>query len=236
MYQPTIPFSKRWYEYMLPSFLCQNPAGMDGADMPITWASNMPHAVIANGMMLNRVPGFLSLLRKTCEDLDIPLFIIHDPRRWVSTNKDLNEALRELRQTVKANVIINATKGSGSAFSRGYHLGHFEANTKHQVKEQYQTMKNKITEVNAQLESDWSRLSVEQLEEKLLEHKVIQLKGKTKVYSDSIQGFAKQLLLLLDRKNNVSNTLVDASKRNESDPDTTVPVEQSLDETTSTTV
>ena len=189
----------------------------------------MPHAVIANGMVLNRVPGFLSLLRKTCEDLDIPLFIIHDPRRWVSTNKDLNEALRELRQTVKANVIISATKGSGSAFSRGYYLGKFEADTKHQVKEQYKNMKNKITEVNAQLESDWSRLTVEQLEEKLLEHKVVQMKEKTKVYSDSIQQLAKQLFMLLDQNNTVSSTLL-------SDPDAEVAADQSMDKTPSTTV
>lgn len=192
VYQPTIQLSKRWYEYFLPYFLCHDPAGIDGEDG--TWASNMPHAIIANGRLLHRVPGSLLLLRKTCDDLGIPLYIIHDPRRWVSTNKDLNEVIHDLRHTVKANIILTATKGSGSAFSRGYYLGKMETETKYQVKEHYQSVTDKFAAFNAQLEHDWSQLGVEALEEKLKEHKAIQGNGSAKFYTNGLIALARQVL------------------------------------------
>lgn len=195
VYRPSIHHSKRWYEHLLPLILCSDPAGVDGVEG--TWASNMPHAVVANGLALNQVPGSLLLLKKTCDDLEIPLYVIHDPRRWVSTNKDLNEAIRDLRQTVKANIIHSATKGSGSAFSRGYYLGKVEAETKQQIKEQYETITANFTAVHQELDHDWSRLSAKELEDKLADHKaIIQVNGKTKMYTQGLLDLATKLLLL----------------------------------------
>lgn len=224
VYRPSIRHSKRWYEHLLPFILCRDPAGVDGVEG--TWASNMPHAVVANGVALNRVPGSLLLLRKTCDDLDIPLYIIHDPRRWVSTNKDLNEAIRDLRQTVKANVISSASKGSGSAFSRGYYLGQLEAETKQQIKEQYENIKANFTALNAELDHDWSRLSAKELEEKLAEHKAIQMKGKTKIYAQCLIDLASKLL---DRETNQSQMSDTTVKVGQSNP-APAPGEQPVDD------
>lgn len=90
--------------------------GEDGIDgdygrdkKTINRASSKPHAVIADGSAMQRVPGALRYLTKCCKEADVPLFIINDPRVWGgNTNKDLESAARDIRKTIKHRIVSNA--------------------------------------------------------------------------------------------------------------------------------
>merc|ERR1712130_196653 len=72
-------------------------------------ASNKPHAVICDGAAMQRVPGSIRYLTKICDEADVPLCILNDPRSWGSqTHSTLSDAIIDMRKTVSGNVIRNA--------------------------------------------------------------------------------------------------------------------------------
>lgn len=102
--------------WFVPSFLIGNkPGGYDGVDgdygnnrRTINRASSKPHAVIADGSAMQRVPGALRYLTKCCQEADVPLFIINDPRVWGgNTHQDLESAAKDIRKTFKARIVSN---------------------------------------------------------------------------------------------------------------------------------
>ena len=103
--------------WFLPTWLVGNkPGGYDGVDgdygknrRTINRASSKPHAVIADGSAMQRVPGALRYLTKCCQEADVPLFIINDPRVWGgNTHQDLESAAKDMRKTLKARIVSNA--------------------------------------------------------------------------------------------------------------------------------
>jgi hypothetical protein len=69
-YRSTVPSCRPWWEHWLvPSFLWRsNPAGHDRAALPVTnWASNKPHAVVADGVALQQLPNALRTLQLMSE-------------------------------------------------------------------------------------------------------------------------------------------------------------------------
>jgi hypothetical protein len=180
-YRATIPPSRRFWDALpLPKFMQSDPAGLDGKQKTNCWASHKPHAVIANGAALQRVPSSLRLLQKFCREADVPLFVIHDPRVWGgNTQQSLPEALREMRRTIKNRVIGQALKQQGSmAFARGRLVGQVETEAKWQAKDQAQIARNmfsgKGTSRRKSEESrDWTQLDTNGLEKKLVERGVI---------------------------------------------------------------
>ena len=103
--------------WFVPTFLIGNkPGGYDGVDgdygknrRTINRASSKPHAVIADGSAMQRVPGALRYLTKCCQEADVPLFIINDPRVWGgNTHQDLESAAKDMRKTIKARIVSNA--------------------------------------------------------------------------------------------------------------------------------
>lgn len=103
--------------WFVPSFMIGNKAsGYEGIDgdygknrRTINRASSKPHAVIADGSAMQRVPGSLRYLSKCCQEADVPLFIINDPRVWGgNTHQDLESAAKDMRKTVKAKIVANA--------------------------------------------------------------------------------------------------------------------------------
>lgn len=142
------PVHKFW-EWPLPSFAKSDPDGVDGSSNMKNncRAANKPHAVIANGAALQRVPSSLRLLQKVCRTANVPLFVVHDPRVWGgNTHETLADALHELRQTIKGRIILQALKLHGSsAFTRGRMLGQLETETKWQIKENKRRTKTFFT-------------------------------------------------------------------------------------------
>ena len=185
VYKTTIPSSRAPWEYLLLPIFHRNPAGTD-APYQKNWASNKPHAVIADGAAMQRVPGSLRFLQKVCHDNNVPLYIIHDPRVWGgNTHQDLPEALYDMRKTIKQNIVMQAMQG-GSAFARGRMLGQAETEAKWQAKDIGRRTRQAIRDANVKLkierENDWSELKVNELQAKLVEHKVIVLPdGKDKM-------------------------------------------------------
>ena len=111
--------------WFVPSFFIGNqPGGRDGIDgdygknrRTINRASSKPHAVIADGSAMQRVPGALRYLTKCCQEADVPLFIINDPRVWGgNTHQDLESAAKDMRKTLKARIIANALTVSDVLF------------------------------------------------------------------------------------------------------------------------
>lgn len=103
--------------WFLPTFLVGNkPGGYDGVDgdygknrRTINRASSKPHAVIADGSAMQRVPGSLRYLTKCCQEADVPLFIVNDPRVWGgNTHQDLESAAKDMRKTIKARIVSNS--------------------------------------------------------------------------------------------------------------------------------
>ncbi len=112
--------------WFVPSFMIGSKAsGYEGIDgdygknrRTINRASSKPHAVIADGSAMQRVPGSLRYLSKCCQEADVPLFIINDPRVWGgNTHQDLESAAKDMRKTVKAKIVANALNVSTSLFS-----------------------------------------------------------------------------------------------------------------------
>ena len=91
-------------------------------------ASNKPHAVLADGAAMQRVPGSLRFLTKTCREANVPLYVLNDPRSWGgTTHKTLPDAIVDLRHAVSDNIVRNALElREGSAFERGRILGRWE--------------------------------------------------------------------------------------------------------------
>ena len=206
VYRTTIPSSRGTWEGILPRFMQSDPAGVDGKDKTNCWASNKPHAVIANGAALQRVPSSLRLLQKFCKESDVPLFVIHDPRVWGgNTQQNLSEALREMRRTIKNRVISQTLKQQGSmAFTRGRLVGQIETEAKWYAKDQKQKARKFFTfggasgsEQRRKSEEarDWSQLDAPALERKLVERGVMEKKknGKgTRFYTPAMVNISKQ--------------------------------------------
>jgi hypothetical protein len=142
-------------------------------------ASHKPHAVIADGAAMQRVPGSLRFLTRSCREADVPLFIINDPRVWGgNTHAGLEEAVRDMRSTIKARIVRNALLiKEGSLFERGRLLGKLETETKWQIKDATRRSKEALILARQQLktdqENDWSHLSAEDLKQQLQDHKVL---------------------------------------------------------------
>jgi hypothetical protein len=181
VYKVAVPSARRFWEWPLPKFMKSDPDGIDGKYTTNCRACHKPHAVIANGAALQRVPSSLRLLQKFCREADVPLFVIYDSRVWGgNTHQTLPEALRDLRATIKNRVIGLALKQQGSSsFSRGRMLGQMETEAKWHTKDQTRRARNVFTgQGNKRRKSEepreWSQLDSLLLEKKLVERGVIQ--------------------------------------------------------------
>lgn len=196
----------------LPSFAKSDPDGLDGRNQLVCRARSKPHAVIANGAALQRVPSSLRLLQKACRKANVPLFVIDDPRVWGgNTHQSLGEALQEMRATIKKRVISQALKQHGSsAFTRGRMLGQVETEAWWQFKEKKQRAKDLIKgegrrrRKNAQEPKDWSNLDFSLLEKKLVERGVIMNKkidetGNKRSYSDAMIEISRRCVNEVDQ-------------------------------------
>lgn len=144
-------------------------------------ASNKPHAVLADGEALHRVPGSLRFLTKTCREANVPLFILNDPRSWGSeTHSTLSEAVVDIRRSVTDNVVSHALDiREGSAFERGRLVGQFEKEMAWQASDAARKTREGWKAARRRLQrdkcEDWSELSDEELRQKLIERKVLTL-------------------------------------------------------------
>lgn len=199
VYKTTIPSNRAFWEWFLPPFLHRDPAGREGNRN--NWASHKPHAVIADGAAMQRVPGSMKFLQRTCQEANVPLFIVNDPRVWGgNTHQDLEDALRDMRKTIKYNIVQESMRGS--AFSRGRLLGQLETEAKWQAKDTGRRTRELVKDVNRRLQqerlNDWSSLSADELTEKLLYHKAIAVykreKGEPPVstYTDGLKELARR--------------------------------------------
>lgn len=202
VYKSTVPPSIQHTNYF--SFLWgwwnpSNPAGLDGQGN--CWASHKPHAVLCNGLLLQRERQALRWLQTTCRAHNVPLFVVGDPRKWSEYNNtheldendsasnetsigrndyDLGFLLKQVRQTVKNRIVTASLQHSaGTAFARGRAFGAMEAQTAYQTKEWMRQAKLAVREarVNNQKKhaygSDWSTLDETALEHKLQQHSVL---------------------------------------------------------------
>lgn len=204
VFKVTVPAVSRFWEWPLPSFARSDPNGLDGRIKTNCRACNKPHAVIANGAALQRAPSALRLLQKTCNNADVPLFVLHDPRVWGgNTHQTLPEALREMRATIKHRAITGALKQQGSsAFTKGRMMGRVEMEAKWQLKEKSRKAKEMFTgkewrRRKSEEPKDWSQLDLNLLEKKLVERGVIQKKkegegGDKRVYTGAMVAVARQ--------------------------------------------
>lgn len=177
VYKTTIPSSRAPWEYLLLPIFHRNPAGHDWPGRKQNWASNKPHAVIAHGAAMQRVPGSLRFLQKTCQEEGVPLYIIHDARVWGgNTHQTLPEALQDLRKTIKQTIVLQAMQG-GSSFRRGRLLGQAETEAKWQAKDIGRRTRQAVRDANEKLkrerDHDWSHLNATELQHKLVGHSVI---------------------------------------------------------------
>eukprot|EP00980_Cylindrotheca_fusiformis_P014407 scaffold3840_cov129-Cylindrotheca_fusiformis.AAC.3 len=206
VFKVTVPTVRRLWEWPLPAFARSDPDGLDGRNQGVCRASSKPHAVIANGAALQRVPSSLRLLQKACRKANVPLFVVDDPRVWGgNTHSNLGDALRDLRATVKNRVIAQALKQHGSsAFTRGRLLGQAETEAKWQLKEKTQRAKDLITggkrkqRQTLETPKDWSRLDSNLLEKKLVERGVITKSKESgssrRTYSAALVEIARRCL------------------------------------------
>lgn len=174
VFKTTVPSNRAIWEWFLPPLLHRDPAGKEGNRR--NWASHKPHAVIADGAALQRVPGSMRYLQNTCQEANVPLFIVNDPRVWGgNTHQDLNDALRDMRKTIKYNIVQQSMQGS--AFSRGRLLGQLETEAKWQAKDMGRRTREAVKDANRRLQeervNDWSKLTANELQERLVTHKAI---------------------------------------------------------------
>lgn len=195
-YKATVASQSNW---MLPSFLQSEAEGIDGADNSHSnnsnWASNKPHAVVANGAAVQRMPSGLRLLQKTCRDAKVPLFVLHDPRAWGgNTHQNLHQALRDVRHVVKQNIIISAMEHQ-SGFSRGRHVGRIERSIEQWIT---QAKQDRQRRQEALKKRQWQKLDAATLEKRLIEHGVLRREdrvedGKTyRQYTPAMKKIALQ--------------------------------------------
>ena len=174
---------------LLPPFLQSDPEGVEGgakksllwsssSNSNNNWASNKPHAVIANGAAIQRVPSALRLLQKTCREANVPLFVLHDPRAWGgNTHSSLHQALLDLRFLVKQNIILQAMEQQ-AGFSRGRFVGRLEEQLRHVTE---QARSDRQRRQDAIRKGRWNKLDAASLEKRLMEHGVIRRE-------DSLEG------------------------------------------------
>ena len=146
-----------------PGLVVSTEDGLDGGGghgygdgPPTNRASHKPHAVIANGILLQRERQALRWLQATCKQHDVPLFILLDPRhQWKNqqeqqqpeeqlrttpkqktgttalTDDDLERVLRrQVVPLVKQRLIRTSLRHSaGTAFANGRALGRWEGRT-----------------------------------------------------------------------------------------------------------
>jgi len=144
-------------------------------------AANKPHAVVADGEAMQRVPGSLRELLRCCRNANVPLYIVNDPRIWGSnTHVDLPSAATALRKTVKNRIVASALRiKEGSTFHRGRQLGALEANIIHELREKKNSTKRALEVARKSLKrdsaktEDWSQLSQKELLRELIKRKVI---------------------------------------------------------------
>ena len=163
---------------------CRNNWLGDGDDQK-------PHAVLANGATLQRVPAALRLLQITCHQHDIPLLVIHDPRKWGgNTHDDLGHLMEDLRHILKRRIVIASLQhAAGRAFYHGRLLGRFETDAAWYF---WQS-----TRKNDEGDDDWSQLDASELQEKLMRHGVISsstedVTATNDQYSAGFAALAKQ--------------------------------------------
>mmetsp|Transcript_13766 Transcript_13766/g.22786 ORF Transcript_13766/g.22786 Transcript_13766/m.22786 type:complete len:564 (-) Transcript_13766:19-1710(-) len=189
VYRTTVPSNRTFWEWFLPPILHRDPAGSEGnTNRRSNWASHKPHAVIADGAAMQRVPGSMRFLQKTCQEANVPLFIVNDPRVWGgNTHQDLNDALQDMRKTIKYNIVQQSMRGS--AFGRGRLLGQLETEAKWQAKDMGRRTRQAVKDANKRLQqeraNDWSTLDEENLHNKLVDHKVIEVR-KAKKGADEV--------------------------------------------------
>jgi len=181
IFKRTIPSQRSILEMLLPPFMQSDPEGVEGGASSSAgdniahrnnnnWASNKPHAVIANGAAVQRVPSGLRVLQKTCRDANVPLFVLHDPRAWgANTHDNLRQALSDVRFAVKQNIIIQAMEQQ-SGFSRGRLCGRMEGRFEQWLKH---TKQDRQQRQDAIRKRQWNTLDKPALEKRLLAHGVI---------------------------------------------------------------
>ena len=234
-YKITVHPVYHFWEWPLPSFAKSNPDGVDGRYRTNCRASNKPHAVIANGAALQRVPSSMRLLQKLCKKADVPLFVIHDPRVWGgNTHQSLAEALRDMRSAIKTRVISRALEQQGSAaFSRGRMLGQLETETKWQLKEQKRRSKEMFGGLGRRgkkVDGDWSQLDSIRLERRLVERGAIKEKTSSDGEGSSvIQKTYTEALIELARRcvHDVEEQELQELEESKSKPSSSSPTDSS---------
>ena len=202
VYRKTTPPARGFFRRMFPSFLTGDKWGDDGIDGDYSGrtpnrASSKPHAVIADGAAMQRVPGSLRHLSKCCQEADVPLFIVNDPRVWGgNTHSDLESAAEDMRSAIKARVVVNALNiKEGSMFERGRVLGKMETEARWQAKDVGRRTRKAVRDAQSRLrkerEDDWSGLGAEELRDRLADRKVI-ISGSTGDASNEVSAQGKE--------------------------------------------
>eukprot|EP00546_Thalassionema_frauenfeldii_P004729 CAMPEP_0178922678 /NCGR_PEP_ID=MMETSP0786-20121207/16293_1 /TAXON_ID=186022 /ORGANISM="Thalassionema frauenfeldii, Strain CCMP 1798" /LENGTH=410 /DNA_ID=CAMNT_0020597081 /DNA_START=314 /DNA_END=1546 /DNA_ORIENTATION=+ len=216
VYKVQVPSNRAFWEWLLPPVWHRDPAGIEGADLN-NWASQKPHAVIADGAAMQLIPGSLRFLQKTCQEAEVPLFIVNDPRVWGgNTHQDLREALQDMRKTIKYKIVKDSIRGTG--FEWGRLLGRAETEAKWQAKDMGRRTREAVQGANRRLKREkaynWSDLSADQLRKKLVEHKVIKDSsdnGKAPIYSNAMIQIAQYCVSAgLMEKENTSDVKIES--------------------------
>lgn len=133
-------------------------------------SSHKPHAVVANGAALNRVPNALRFLQQTCKKHDVPLYVVQDPRKWNNTHTDIGQVLKDVRRTVKKRIVANSLQ-TGTAFARGRLVGQMETDAKWKSKEMLRKTRESLRSAEESRkrkeEMDWSGLDESELQNEL---------------------------------------------------------------------
>jgi len=188
-YRRTVPSVRGYFPWIFPSYLSSaGVGGDDGIDgdrrnrYSINRASSKPHAVIADGSAMQRVPGSLRYLTKCCEEADVPLYVVNDPRVWGgNTHADVESAARDMRKAIKAQIVTNAlTVKEGSMFERGRLFGRLQTEAKWRGKDVGRKTRRALQLARDRLRKDQyydlSNISSEELVERLIQRKVIALR------------------------------------------------------------
>lgn len=210
-YQTTVPSSRSLVEWLLmPVYSLWgkrvDPAGRDGYGdnnhhyAHSCWARHKPHAVIADGAALQRVPHAHRLLQKTCQEQNVPLYVIRDPRvvNWASaaaspssSSTTIGDVLRDVRRTVKDRIVKSHLRQSAS-FQRGRYVGTWETDVQWRaasaIKNANDALKRRQEANRQRHEINWTHLDVPALEQKFIQHGLMTKKG---FWSSNSNGTAK---------------------------------------------
>ena len=158
-----------------------------------------PHAVIANGLALQRVPQSLRLLQRVCKDNHVPLYVVNDPRTWGgNTHASLSDALIDLRKDVKRRIIRESLQDS-SAFLRGKVVGKMQADLGWKAKVAWKATRDTMNRRSHWFDGDWSQLDVDDIREKLRQRwavqKVKDVDGNTWfTYTEGLVALAREVV------------------------------------------